>query len=106
MIRVSVTAINPFFKQKNGGFLSLYEYFLDLTQNKAYEFQASKGNRDLFGVTLDLSWVGSDHAGAELELCLLGYAANFRLYDKRHWNYDEGRWMTPEEQRAEFDNYS
>jgi len=34
-----------------------------------------------------------DHAGAELWLGLLGYSINFNVYDNRHWNHSEGRWM-------------
>jgi len=34
-----------------------------------------------------------DHAGVNLELGLLGYEIHFTLYDNRHWNSEEGRWM-------------
>ena len=33
-----------------------------------------------------------DHAGARLDLGLLGYEIDFKLYDNRHWNWKEGRW--------------
>lgn len=94
MLRFSLTATNPFYKKKNGEFLSIYEWYYDVSANKGYEFQLSSYKRNLFGITLDLNWIGQDHASVEFELCILGYTMNCHLYDKRHWNYDEGRWMT------------
>lgn len=34
-----------------------------------------------------------DHAGLTVEVGLLGYSFLFQLYDTRHWNSKEGRWM-------------
>lgn len=102
MLRTSLTIINPSFKEKESKFISLQEYTKNISKNKAYEFQTSYYNRYWFAATIDLQWYGEDHAGPELELCILGYTFRCKLYDKRHWNYDEGRWMTEEEQAFEF----
>jgi len=34
-----------------------------------------------------------DHAGMMIELGAVGYSFLFNLYDNRHWNSEEGRWM-------------
>ena len=33
-----------------------------------------------------------DHAGASLELGLLGYQIRFTFYDERHWNSEKNCW--------------
>ena len=40
------------------------------------------------------------HAGIDIEVGLLGYCFHFNLYDSRHWNYDEGRWMAYTEEEG------
>ena len=37
-----------------------------------------------------------DHAGINLQLCLLGYCFGFNFYDNRHWDYSTGKWITNE----------
>lgn len=59
-------------------------------KHKYWEVQILKNDNLLrfeFGFT-----IREDHAGANLELGLLGYEIHFTLYDNRHWNYEEGRW--------------
>lgn len=85
MLRFLFTAINPWFKTKNSKFISVYEWELYLTKNKIYEFEVCYYNRYFFGITLDMDWISKNHGGIELQLCLLGYSMNFKLYDKRHF---------------------
>lgn len=33
-----------------------------------------------------------DHAGLEVAVALLGYNVAFRIYDHRHWNYEQKCW--------------
>jgi hypothetical protein len=33
------------------------------------------------------------HGGLSMEVGLVGYSFNFKFYDNRHWNYDEGRYF-------------
>lgn len=51
----------------------------------------------ILDIGLDLRWYGSDHQGPELDINLLGFMFNVKVYDSRHWNYEENRWMTREE---------
>lgn len=59
--------------------------------HKFWEIQVMKGPELLrfeFEVTTQ-----QDHAGMNIELALLGYHVGFTIYDNRHWNSEEGRWM-------------
>lgn len=105
MLRTSISIHNPWFKERDNCFLDLYTVEEPLTENKCYCFQVSKYNDRLFKIGIDLRWRNRDHGGIEFEFVLLGYTINFNFYDRRHWNYEEGRWMTSEEHRAEIDNF-
>ncbi len=37
--------------------------------------------------------IRQDHAGINLELGLLGYEIHFTIYDNRHWDYENKRWL-------------
>ena len=41
-----------------------------------------------------------DHAGMNIELALLGYHIGFTIYDNRHWNHYEHRWMIYTEEKG------
>ena len=58
--------------------------------NKYWEVQIIK-NDNLLRCEFEFT-VRQDHAGANLELGLLGYEIHFTFYDNRHWNHKEGRW--------------
>lgn len=61
-------------------------------KNKFWEIQVMKDN---VIIALDLRiTTRQSHAGAELWLGLLGYSINFQIYDNRHWNHEEGRWVS------------
>jgi len=64
-----------------------------LSENKSFEIQISKfAISELLNVSLDLHWWGTDHAGPELYIHLLGLYLGIKVYDHRHWNWEEGRW--------------
>ena len=67
-------------------------------KHKSWEVQVIKNNNLLrleFGVTTQ-----QDHAGANLELGLIGYEIHFTFYDNRHWNHEEHRWMIYTEEQG------
>jgi len=69
-----------------------------LIKHKFWEVQIIKNDNLLrveFGVTTQ-----QDHAGINLELGLLGYEIHFTIYDNRHWNYEENRWMIYSEEKG------
>lgn len=60
-------------------------------KNKYWEVQVIK-NDNLFRLEFEVT-TQQDHAGCNLELGLLGYEIHFTIYDNRHWNHEESRWM-------------
>ena len=61
-------------------------------KHKYLELQVIK-NDNLF--RFEFEWtVRQDHAGVNLELGLFGYEVHFTFYDSRHWDPEEGRWMS------------
>ena len=74
-----------------------------LSEHKYFEIQAVKFDHQftLLGFDLNASIWGRDHAGVNLEVALCNYTLILNLYDNRHWNYEENRWMTYEEAEEE-----
>lgn len=41
----------------------------------------------------NFSWTRKmDHAGPSIEFTILGLFMNFKIYDNRHWDYDNNDW--------------
>lgn len=58
--------------------------------HKYWEVQIIKHDNLL---RFELGWtMRQDHAGANLELGLLGWEIHFNLYDNRHWNHESNKW--------------
>jgi hypothetical protein len=94
---------NPWFTPTEG-FESKDYYWKDvkLSENKNFEIQISRFERShLMDVAVDLRWWGQDHAGPELDINILGYMFNMKIYDSRHWNYENNRWQTDAEAQAQ-----
>jgi len=72
-----------------------WDYCLDkrVIENKSFELQASLfPAHAVLDFQVDLHWWGGDHAGPEIILHLMWFYLGIKLYDHRHWNYEEGRW--------------
>lgn len=107
MIYFGFKISNPFFTPTNEFFNKDY-YWRDikLSENKNFEIQISKFEpRQLLDFSVDLNWTGTDHAGPSLEIEVFGYMFNVKIYDSRHWNYDEHRWQTEEELKADMEEW-
>lgn len=105
MLRLSISIKNPVAKDVN---LRVYDCNKKLSKHKHFEAEHYYCGYFLFKLMIDISWRGEDHAGPEIELCLFGYSARYKIYDTRHWNYEHGRWMTDSEQDdyfKQFDSY-
>jgi hypothetical protein len=88
ILNVSITLGNPFSER----FKNLGCFSGKFTEHKAWELE------HIFysGTLLELECkygTQEDHAGLELAVGLLGYAISFRIYDTRHWDYENERWM-------------
>lgn len=78
-----------------------------LSERKYFEIQAVKFDHEftLLKFDLNVSIWGHDHAGVNLEVALFNYTLILNLYDNRHWNYEENRWMTDAEIKADEEEY-
>jgi hypothetical protein len=95
MIYLNLNLRNPWGKD----FKSLYVAAGDTPfKHKFWEIQVIENDNWLrfeFEFT-----IRQDHAGLNLELGLFGYEIHVTLYDNRHWNWEEGRWMIYDEEKG------
>jgi hypothetical protein len=93
---------NPWRKRFNISKNDYYWKHRKLSKNKNFEIQISRFvPTELVNVGIDLRWRGQDHQGPEIDLNIYGYMFNVKIYDRRHWNWEENRWQTDEEAIAE-----
>lgn len=95
MLRLCVSIKTPFAKDVVD--TTAYEYTKQLSKHKYFEAEYYYSNYYLLLFDIDLSWRGEDHAGPQIELSLLGYSIRYKITDDRHWDYDNGKWMTKNE---------
>jgi hypothetical protein len=71
-----------------------YSWYWDkkLMPYKYFEIQTFIGAEHLFKFELDLRLTGRDHAGPSIELVFLCLGLNLKIYDSRHWDYEENYW--------------
>ena len=89
MLKFSIEIKNPFAKDV---YCKTMSYDKVLTKTKHLEAEHFYSNYHLFTIKIDTSWRGEDHAGPEIELCILGFTAVYKIYDTRHWDYRRGKW--------------
>lgn len=73
----------------------------DLWWHKSFEVgvQRVRHGDDVRGFALRFSLTTrGDHAGLAFSVALAGTMLEINVYDRRHWNWLEGRWMLPGEQ--------
>jgi hypothetical protein len=75
-------------------FKSIWDKSGSFTKHKHWELQLTRYKPEYIGLSVDTRWRGHDHAGISVELILLGYHFDARLYDSRHWDYTNNCWMT------------
>jgi hypothetical protein len=77
-----------------------------VTQNRSWELQLDYwGWGKLFGLDLGLDWEGSDHAGPEIELTILGFTVHFTMPRNDHWDYDTNTWESEETVQADIEEW-
>lgn len=95
MISFSFNIRNPYSQQ----FKNLWNRIWYVRTHKYAELEVY---RDSSLLSVNFSWtIRQSHAGLDIELGLLGYCVHFNLYDNRHWNYEEGRWVQYSEELGE-----
>lgn len=95
-MRLSLKINNPFYKppaeeqpQKD----YFYKHWT-VSKNKSAEIQITnfKSTQTALDFVFDLHWWGSDHQGPEFRIELLGFMFDLKIYDHRHWDYENHRW--------------
>lgn len=100
---------NPWHKDnRDVGQKDYVDFEKQLSKNKSFELQISKwsGMSNFLVLRLDTHWFGGDHAGPEIWIEVFGYCLIAKVYDHRHWNYEEGRFQTYEEAVAEAEEWN
>lgn len=88
MIRLKFELVNPCIDR----FRSIYCHTgATPFKHKFWEVQVMR-TTDIVSIDLQVT-TRQDHAGIELWLGLFGFSINMQIYDNRHWNHQEGRWM-------------
>lgn len=78
-----------------------------VSKNKSFEIQTTFwGASEMFALDVDTHFWGEDHAGPEFRIEIMGLYLGLKLYDHRHWNYDEGRFQTEAEAKAEAEEWA
>jgi hypothetical protein len=69
-----------------------------ISRYKRLELQVSHWSNlgEIVSIHLDTDGLGwssmHDHAGPSFDLTILWFYVSVKLYDNRHWNYDNNRW--------------
>lgn len=72
-------------------FKNLGCFYAKLGQHRAVELECTYYSPSLFDVDVSIS-IREDHAGVDFTIGLLGLGIHFRIYDRRHWNYETKNW--------------
>ena len=89
MLSLNLHLRNPWSTEN---FKNLFNWTKLLTKHKALEIELTRYSYDAFELYLNTNFAGCDHAGPCLKIAILGYAGSIKLYDTRHWDYENKRW--------------
>ena len=71
--------------------------YINISENKGFEFELSKNSYWSWFEFRVAVTRARDHAGAELYLEVGPISLSISLQDKRHWDYNNDRWMEYED---------
>jgi hypothetical protein len=89
MINFRLEIRNPWSKDR---FKNLGSISGRISKNKAWELEHTFYD----GMLLDFDFnftTRKDHAGLDIVLGLLTYGIHFQIYDTRHWDYENQKWV-------------
>ena len=89
IVNFHIAISNPWSKDR---FKNLGSVSKQITKNKSWELQHTFYDGTIFDSTFKLT-TKEDHAGLELVFGILTYGIHFRIYDNRHWNYENNKWQ-------------
>jgi hypothetical protein len=90
MTKLQFILNNPFTNKAK--FDSFFFFVRKISSHKYLEIQGLRDMTVLAEVDLDLSWKGRDHAGLHLSIGLFGHFVSCKIYDNRHWDYENNEW--------------
>jgi len=97
MFRFHFALKNPF-KRARIEQVDYIEYDRKITANKAVEVQFSRWEAyNILEFSFDTIWFGQDHGGIGFDFEVLGYFFSAKIYDIRHWDYENNCWEEYEE---------
>lgn len=70
----------------------LFSFYMQLSEHKHLEFEMFYSNHHLFSFEFQIKPIKQDHAGGKILLNVLGWEAEIRVYDNRHWDYQNNCW--------------
>ena len=80
------------FWKKSNYFNNVFFWHKRLSKNKSMEFEVIESSDNLFNFELEIVFSGKDHAGPSIVLGILGLDVGVRIYDHRHWDYQNDNW--------------
>jgi hypothetical protein len=102
MFYANISLSNPWFRASpkdesqptkvNSDYRNLWLKHGRISKYKYWEAELILDKRTLLKFEFSLSFRGRDHAGIEIGMTLLGYDLASRIYDIRHWDYQNDQW--------------
>lgn len=89
MLSLNFYIYNPWYTEN---FKNLFNFTKKISKHKVFELEVSRYSYDLLGIHLSTKWSGADHEGPRLDLALLGHSVSAKIYDTRHWDYENNSW--------------
>lgn len=101
MLYCNFSLNNPWHKKDKKGkdYKNLFLKHGRLTKNKHWELESHKDQQRIVSFELSLSFRNKDHAGLEIGLGICGVDIAFRIYDTRHWDYENNQWIDIDKHR-------
>lgn len=94
---VEFSLYNPWSGGLNRKFASLVSRTWKITKHKFFEIELLSYHEYLLKCKLDIHFRGRDHAGPSLDLVLWKWQFRALLYDCRHWDWINNKWMEKDE---------
>ncbi len=90
MINFYFRIVNPWYTEN---FATIFSRSGSFARYKCWEFEIIRYSYDLVELSFMVK-THQDHSGVSLALGLLGYTANITVYDNRHWDCGNKKWIT------------
>ena len=85
---------NPFYKKDGPRFKGIFHKHFRLSKMRNLEINCDRqAPEKLIDIALNLRLSGSDHAGPEFSISVLGWTFDIGAPDARHWDYENDCWL-------------